>query len=166
MNNLNQYKTLHQINKNYGKTSIQLLPYIQPIVNELKPKSILDFGCGKGLLLDNLKINCIKVNYDPGVTEFSKEPKEKFDLVINTDVLEHIHENELEHILNKIKSYSNKVIFCICIIKAQTILPNGENAHCTVKPYEWWKNKLNTVFNNVTLMHNIKNKKIILKTWK
>ena len=24
---------------------------------------------------------------------------------------------------------------------ANTILPNGENAHCTLKPIQWWKDQ-------------------------
>ena len=95
----------------------------------------MDYGCGKGGLVRALqeKFPDIKVRgYDPAVEEFENLPTEKFDLVVNTDVLEHIPEDELPETVERIKSLSDNVFFQLHHEKAVFVLPNGENAHCTI----------------------------------
>jgi 2-polyprenyl-3-methyl-5-hydroxy-6-metoxy-1,4-benzoquinol methylase len=59
---------------------------------------VLDYGCGKGVLADQLNklkhISCEK--YDPAIPDYDVRPKKVFDCLINTDVLEHIPEDELD----------------------------------------------------------------------
>ena len=75
----------------------------------------------------------IKVyGYDPAVAEFSTMPVKKVDLVINTDVLEHIPEDELPETVQRIASLSQNVFFQLHHGAAVVTLPNGENAHCTI----------------------------------
>ena len=59
-------------------------------------------------------------------------PVDKVDLVVNTDVLEHIPEDELPETVQRIASLSQNVFFHLHHAKAVAILPNGKNAHCTV----------------------------------
>lgn len=95
----------------------------------------MDYGCGKGELVKLLqkKYPFIKVcGYDPAVEEFENLPNEKFDFIIVTDVLEHIPENELPDTIAKISALSDKVFFHLHHAKAINVLPNGENAHCTI----------------------------------
>ena len=135
MKNVNLYKQLHKINPSYGGGGREFLPALNEIINFLKPKSILDYGCGKGGLVKALaeKYPSIKVyGYDPAVEEFEKMPTDKVDFVICTDVLEHIPEDELPDTLSRIASLSQNVFFHLHHGKATATLPNGENAHCTV----------------------------------
>lgn len=64
--------------------------------------------------------------------------------------MEHILENDLNEIVAKIASISDNAFFGLHHALAYTILPNGENAHCTVKPaiwyYELFKRHYNTPY--------------------
>ncbi len=109
----------------------------------------MDYGCGNGVLLKLLKHKYQKINidgYDPAIKEFSVIPKNHYDMIINTDVLEHIPKNDICDVLNHIKSLSNNVFFCLHHGKAWTILPNGENAHITIEPKEWYHNLMKKYF--------------------
>lgn len=122
---------------------IQLLPVISELINHLRAKSVLDYGCGKGGLVRVLqeKFPDIKVcGYDPAVKEFEKFPSEKFDLIVNIDVLEHIPEDELTETIERMKSLSENIFFHLHHGEVAAVLPNGENAHCTVwTPEEYWR---------------------------
>lgn len=110
-------------------------------VEKLGFEDILDYGCGKGSL-DFPNIG----RYDPGVEEFSDDPEPR-DLVVCTDVLEHIEpdliDNVLEHIQSKMKK---KGYFTIGLDKANKKLPDGRNAHLLIETEEWWLDKLSEYF--------------------
>ena len=148
---ITQYKYLHKNNKIYGSSSLQYFDNVKTLANELNCQSIIDFGCGKGVLSNEiekkLKIKCTK--YDPAIEQYDTIPNEKFDLLICTDVLEHVPLENLDNVLSSIKTLSNNCFFAISCRLAGQILPNGENAHCTVYPKEWWKQFLYKYFSQV-----------------
>ena len=144
-----QYRSLHEISSNYGTSSIRYLPEIRLIIDYLEPKTVLDFGCGKASLIKILAKNYPKIEFygfDPAIPGRDTLPVEKADLIINTDVLEHIPEDILPDVIKKIASISNNVYFALHHGLAKTILPNGENAHCTVKPPQWYYDLLSRHF--------------------
>jgi len=127
--------------------------------------SLLDYGCGKGMaykadgkfpgsaaamgfdvppgsnLEDLLGYKVFK--YDPAVPEFATEPNGYFDLVVCSDVLEHIPEEDIDWVLEQLVWRARKALFVtVGIYPAKKTLPNGENAHVTVKPEEWWREKI------------------------
>lgn len=58
-------------------------------------------------------------------------------------MLEHCPEEDIEWIVDELFSYAKKFVFAVAACyPAQKHLPNGENAHCTIKPVEWWKDLL------------------------
>ena len=133
----------------------ELLPVIKPLVDFLKPKSVLDYGCGKGNLVKALAENYpnIKVyGYDPSVEEFDKMPTDKVDLVICTDVLEHIPEDELPETISRIASLSQNVFFHLHHAKAVAVLPNGENAHCTILTPQQYANLFKNFFSTLNFL--------------
>lgn len=155
MEKLDLYKTVHKINPHYGRGGVELFPVIAEFVQFLSPKSILDYGCGKGNLVRTLTQNYPAINvygYDPAIEEFDKLPKDKVDFVINTDVLEHIPEYELPETIAKISSLSKNVFFHLHHGKASFTLPNGENAHCTVWPPEKYYALLSEFFPYVSIL--------------
>ena len=151
-NYVEQYKLLNDKNKLYYESNLSIFNMVNEIslfINYLKPKNILDYGCGNGVLLKLLKHKYTKINidgYDPAIKEFSVIPKNHYDMIINTDVLEHIPKSDIGDVVNHIKSLSNNVFFCLHHGKAYTILPNGENAHITIKPKEWYHNLMKKYF--------------------
>ena len=151
-NYVEQYKLLNDKNKFYYESNLSIFNMVNEIslfIDYLKPKNILDYGCGNGILLKLLRHKYPKINidgYDPAIKEFSVIPNNHYDMIINTDVLEHIPKSDIADILNHIKSLSNNVFFCLHHGKAYTILPNGENAHITIEPKEWYHNLMKNYF--------------------
>jgi len=56
--------------------------------------------------------------------------------------MEHVPEEEVEEVLADIASYAPNAVFAIALRPAAATLPNGDNAHCTVKPIQWWHGQL------------------------
>ncbi|TXJ37772.1 methyltransferase domain-containing protein [Brachyspira aalborgi] len=151
-NYVEQYKILNDKNKFYYESNLSIFNMVNEIslfIDYLKPKNILDYGCGNGVLLKLLRHKYTKINidgYDPAIKEFSIIPNNHYDMIINTDVLEHIPKSDIADVVNHIKSLSNNVFFCLHHGKAWTILPNGENAHITIEPKEWYHNLMKKYF--------------------
>lgn len=151
-NYVEQYKLLNDKNKLYYESNLSIFNMINEIslfINYLKPKNILDYGCGNGVLLKLLRHKYPEINidgYDPAIKEFSVIPQNHYDMIINTDVLEHIPKSDIGDVVNHIKSLSNNIFFCLHHGKAWTILPNGENAHTTIEPKEWYHNLMRNYF--------------------
>ena len=80
--------------------------------------------------------------YDPAVKQHSNFPEGKFDGVICTDVMEHVHEDAVGHVLEQIFSKADKFVFVAIATylgqMAKEKLPNGEQPHITVRPDSWW----------------------------
>jgi hypothetical protein len=146
---LDQAKLLHQHDKVWpGRTLVQYIPEINQIIKEKNLSTILDYGCGKARHHDP-SWNADK--YDPAVPEYSKKPDGRYDLVICTDVLEHIPQVGLDYVIDDIFNYSDQWVFLsVCCRKAKQLLPNGYNAHATIESQKWWKEKL-AKYSNYTL---------------
>jgi FkbM family methyltransferase len=137
-----------------------LLPHVEPIkrlVDAAQARTVLDYGAGKGLQYRPQKIVVNDAHvadgiaeywdvdevrcYDPGYPAHNTLPSEKFDGVICTDVLEHCPEEDLPWILGEIFGFARSFVYLnVACFPARKTLPNGENAHVTVRPPEWWRN--------------------------
>ena len=146
---LEQAKQYHKDdNKWQGVALKKFIPAINQIIKDKGIESILDYGCGKAKYHPK-EWNATK--YDPAVPEYQNKPTDKFDLVISTDVLEHIPVDNLKDAIDDIFSYSKKWVFVsVCCRKANAILPNGYNAHATIESAKWWR-ELFKPYNNYTL---------------
>jgi hypothetical protein len=135
---LEQAKLYHQDDKIWQGTSlINYIPKINQIIKNKDIKTILDYGCGKAKHHPK-EWNAIK--YDPAIQDYQNKPQDKYDLVISTDVLEHIPVENLKQTIDEIFGYSNKWVFVsVCCRKAEAILPNGYNAHATIESAKWWR---------------------------
>jgi len=81
--------------------------------------------------------------YDPYRPEYAERPPFNFDLVICTDVMEHIPEEDVQDVLDDIFDHADKGVFLtIAQFPAKKTLPNGENAHCTLESSEWWNERI------------------------
>lgn len=151
MDYIKQYKLLYKRKKNYGKTSIKLYDMLEKIINDLNILSVLDYGCGKSKLLDLIKKNKkIKIyRYDPAIKKYSKLTKNKTDLVICTDVLQHVPLYDLDRVLKEIKSKGIYILFYIKCTNHKTKLPNGTYANCTVYDKKWWLEKLSNYYDDI-----------------
>jgi 2-polyprenyl-3-methyl-5-hydroxy-6-metoxy-1,4-benzoquinol methylase len=145
-----QYRQIHNLKK-YGASGPCRLRWLRPVLKEMKPRSVLDYGCGQSDLVNQLGAKQT-FRYDPAIAGIDILPDVKVDLVTCTDVLEHVPEENLRDTLLEIKGCGASVYLAISCRKAREILPNGENAHCTVMPYVAWKTLLQGVFKNVVVL--------------
>ena len=143
---IDQYKQLHEQNSRFG-TRVSSAEYIRDLSIRIDCESVLDYGCGKGRLVEKLRSRGITTEgYDPAVPPWDTPPKTAADLVICTDVLEHIPEDELPVTLTAILEVARKaVLLGIVVIQGDRLLPDGQAAHITVKPLEWWGKKIKTL---------------------
>ena len=118
-------------------------------------KTVLDYGCGGS--------NWDAPDFDPSNGQSAKEyfdlenvyyyepardmdERQKVDCVVNFDVLEHIFISDLPAVLRDICSYAKQmVIINVACYDAAARLPNGENAHITVRKPQWWKGVLDMI---------------------
>ena len=111
-----------------------------------QPKSLLDYGCGKGWILKSLAElypTCNIVGYDPAVLEYATVPTEKFDCVFCIDVLEHIEPSCIKDVLEHISQLSKKYIWLrIDTLPARKRLPDGRNAHLIIEQPPYWIEKI------------------------
>ena len=165
-NLIDQYKQIHAT-RTYGDTSIKNLRYLRPQVKLLAPKTILDFGCGRSKLVDALgaAVGAQTTRHDPAIPEFSAEPNGKFDLLTNIDVLEHVPEENLDQVVGKMASLCHNAIIVIDTRPAEAVLPNGENAHCTLRTHDWWEQYLRKHFAHVEPIRVTRRSRAAFRTW-
>ena len=66
--------------------------------------------------------------------------KIKSDCVVCMDVLEHIFLTDVANLVDELFSLTKKLLVVnVACYKADALLPNGENAHITVRSPSWWK---------------------------
>lgn len=146
------HETLEQYQKIYsavyGASSMIYFDHLAPIVVDMDPKSILDFGCGRSDLVSYFwKDGERKIaKYDPAIPLYKKMPDDGFDLVICNDVMEHILMHDVDKIFNEIREKSKKVIFTISLRPAKAHLPDGRNAHVTLLSESEWTRWVKSAF--------------------
>jgi len=137
---------------------VNLLPHakrIKGLIDDTQATTVLDYGAGKGIAYDLSPVTVPGVGtvetlvdywdvdsvhcYDPCHPPFSTLPQGTFDGVVATDVLEHCPEEDVPWIVAELFAFARRFVFAsIASYPARTHLPNGENAHCTIRPPQWW----------------------------
>jgi len=141
--------TLHPENFNFGMANF--------IVQEIKPKNMLEFGSGLGFLsrhiVDNSDVNevyCIEPNKIEGHYRKNAFPtllpinifddplptkiKKTFDLVISIEVAEHIPRENHKELFDFLVSHTNN-----WIIFSGARVGQGGHGHIAERPEEEWK---------------------------
>ena len=120
------------------------------ILDEMKPKNIIDIGCGANLFAESTAKNykCIGVdfagNYDlygnicVGLPEVRNK---EFDLVTCYDVLEHLLPSCIDGAIKEMTRISKRFIFKIDY-KPSINKVYDSPMHQTVKPKKWWMGKI------------------------
>jgi len=130
---------------------------IARLIESSGAKTLLDYGCGKGLAYEDwpgepagsrykmhpawpgVKVTC----YDPGYAPYADRYAGQFDGVISTDVLEHIPEEDIAWVLNELFGAATKFVYVVAACyPARKLLPDGQNAHCTVRSPTWWRGQM------------------------
>ena len=163
---IDQYKNIHS-EKTYGNTSVKNLRFIRPDIKLLAPKSAIDYGCGQSPLLEelNLGYEIEKNRYDPAIPEYSTKPDHISDLLLNVDVLEHIEEEDLDTVLAEMRSLCKDALIIVDLKEAELLLEDGRNAHVTIKPVEWWEEKISKHFGKLERIKVARSSRAGFKTW-
>src|SRR5262245_32789677 len=139
-----------------GKSLPRQAARIKKLVARTGAKTLLDYGSGKGRqylpagITENGVVRWKSMQeywgvesircYDPGHPPFSILPEGTFDAVICTDVLEHCPQEDMPWIVGELFGYARRFVFAnVACYPAVKTLPNGENAHCTIRPVAFWR---------------------------
>jgi len=139
-----------------GRSLPRQAPRIKKLIARTGAGTVLDYGSGKGRqylpagIMENGVVRWNSMQeywgvesircYDPGHLPFCVLPEGRFDGVICTDVLEHCPEDDLPWIVGELFGFARLFVFAnVACYPAIKTLPNGENAHCTIRPVEFWR---------------------------
>jgi len=138
-------------------SDFELRPYrenIRPILKQFEISTILDYGSGgsdwnapgfneSGQCAAECFGLSVVTKYEPAR---NIDQRGISDCVICFDVLEHIHILDVRNILIDIfRNAAKLVIINVACYSAAAQLPNGENAHITVRQPLWWKGLTDSV---------------------
>lgn len=114
-----------------------------------EPVSVLDYGCGKGYILNQLREKFPQTQwygYDPAVVEYKDITTPSYECVFCNDVLEHIEPENLTAVLQHISLLSEKYIWLRIDTKpARKFLEDGRNAHLIIENKDWWISRVSSL---------------------
>ena len=133
---------LHATREDYGCKSRRHISRVMALRKLYDCQSILDYGCGKGSLVKEIQQTCAGLpvqGYDPGHPDFTAPP-EPADLLVCTDVLEHIEPDLVTNVLQDIQRLSRKAAFFVIALREDSskLLPDGTNPHKVVQDIGDW----------------------------
>lgn len=135
---------LHKDNLMYGVGGAKHAKTVLKLAESIKAESILDYGCGKGLLAKSIPRPLWE--YDPAIPGKDESPRPA-DLVVSTDVLEHIEPDKLNFVLADLKRCIKKVGYFVIDTQPSTkSYADGRNAHLIQQNDKWWRKKLEKFF--------------------
>lgn len=164
---VSEYVTVHS-SKRYGDTGWRSFPFLLPHLLALGPKSLVDFGCGQSDLAYRLG-SAVRIGligrYDPAIPALSTRPTQRFDVLVNVDVLEHIPDEELDGAIADMAALADNAIFVIDTAPAKLILSDGRNAHVSLHDEAWWLARLRKSFPTARPIRIGRRNRVGFKTW-
>jgi SAM-dependent methyltransferase len=152
------YRGLHGSDPAYIENN-WLLRYKNVLI-DLKPQSILEVGCGNAKFLEyaldkvpklygiDWAISSKLITQFPEITFLNEDIRiaalPKVDLVCSADVMEHIHPDDIEHVLKKLHSKSDKSFHVIACY-------NDGHSHLTIMPPDAWLELFNQIGEGYTI---------------
>ena len=136
-------RAYHAEKDHYGTMGSRYVDGVRQLIKDVGAKSVLDYGCGKGTLRKEL--GDIVREYDPAIPGKDGEP-EPADIVVCTDVLEHIEPDKLDSVLEHMRCLGQWFFLVIATRPAEKDLPDGRNAHLLIHDAAWWKSVLESRF--------------------
>jgi len=135
---------LHRERLEYGVGGGKHAEVVAKLRESCKAESVLDYGCGKGYLAKSLSFPIWE--YDPAIPEKSDSPRPA-DLVVCTDVLEHIEKDKLPAVLDDLRRCTKKVgYFVIHTGPAVKTYADGSNTHLLQHGLDWWQKRVGAFF--------------------
>lgn len=150
------YQTIDEkhIEKAFSDMEIRAFKqHVKPIFEYFNIKTLLDYGCGGSdyeLPGFDGELNAINYFNLEGVFLYeparNKDERKIADAVVCFDVLEHIFISDVPRVIRELFSLARHcLIINVACYSARALLPNGENAHITVRPPLWWKGMFDSI---------------------
>lgn len=136
---LDEQRTLHAAPRGYGQRGDKWASTISGIAQRHHVMSILDYGCGQGSLaraLPDLKI----AEYDPAIEGKDAPPDRTFDMVVCTDVLEHVESDKIDAVVRHLSDLTERyLVAVVSLVPTSKTLSDGRQAHILLRSKEWWQ---------------------------
>lgn len=137
---------LHAKRPRYGNYGDRHAPEVVTIMRLLGIKTVLDYGCGKARLaaaLAKIAPDFKVTNYDPAIEAYADHPAPA-DMVVCTDVLEHVEPECLKAVLDDLTALAQKAVYLVICTTPDNSkkLPDGTNPHRSVFPASFWVKEL------------------------
>lgn len=144
-----QQRILHGQPQGYGTHGHKWAETVRALIADpiYRISSVLDYGCGQGSLkravMADPPTSVRFAEYDPAIAEKQTLP-DFADLVVVTDVLEHIEPDRLENVLAHVRMLARRAVLVVVALVADSgrQLSDGRNAHLIVRPANWWKKRM------------------------
>lgn len=141
---------LHEENLAYGVGGGQHAETVLKLADSIKTHSILDYGCGKGMLAKAIPFPIWE--YDPAVPGKEEAPRAA-DLVVCTDVLEHVEPEKIHGVLGDLKRVTRQIGYLVIHTgPSGKTLADGRNTHVLQRDIAWWRRKLQKYFKVGTII--------------
>lgn len=132
---------LHARPAGYGGKGGKWAAAAVALAEACRAQSLLDYGCGRGQLADCLRqadVSFAIREYDPAIPGKDMLP-EPADVVVCTDVLEHIEPEKLTAVLAHVKRLTRKAALLVVATRPSgKTLTDGRNAHLILESDDWW----------------------------
>lgn len=137
---------LHCRPNGYGGKGDKWAEAVRGLITRFSATSVLDYGCGEGSLktaLDTHKPAWLSVReYDPAIQGKDGWP-DFADLVVCTDVLEHVEPELLGNVLTHLKVLARKAVFVVIATRPSgKVMLDGRNAHLIQEQDDWWAQRV------------------------
>lgn len=151
---LAEQKWLHAQPKGYGGKGDKWAEVVRGLAEKVGANSVLDYGCGRGSLGRALaKERFGFFEYDPAIKGKQKLPQPA-DLVVTTDVLEHVEPDKIVAVLDHLTSLTKKGLFAVAATgPAVKVLSDGRNAHILIRDAQWWHDQFSSRFVSIEIIH-------------
>lgn len=143
---VHEQRLLHARPQGYGGKGNRWATTVRDLLVEFDAWSVLDYGCGSGALVKELYANGLGHGrlreYDPAIP--GKDDLPSFaDLVVCTDVLEHVEPERLDAVIAHLQMLARKAVFVVVTIRpSNKTLSDGRNAHLILASPEWWQARI------------------------
>ena len=101
-------RQLHEAPRGFGASGAKHADRVVAIAHALGIKKVLDYGCGRGTLRREVGKRLRVAEYDPAVPGKDMPPGKRVDMLVCTDVLEHIEPEHVYDVLHHMRSLSER----------------------------------------------------------
>jgi hypothetical protein len=150
------YRTVDNQEVTHAFNDMEICAFREPVkkvLNQFKISTLLDYGCGgsdyeapgfDGQLSAKECFGLSQVyRFEPAR---NVDQRQRVDAVVCFDVLEHIFIADVPGVVRELFSLADKLLVVnVACYSARALLPNGENAHITVRGPLWWKGLFDSI---------------------